>query len=297
MLLDRTAAVGRFARLAAYWELTKPGIAGFAMVTAGVSYYVAAAGRAEILPVVHTLLGTVLATAGALALNQYMERGVDSLMVRTRVRPLPSKRLVPAEAFVFGMVLVLAGVGHLAFHVGWLPAALTALAAVSYTLVYTPLKTRSYTATFAGAIPGSMPALIGWSAATGEVALGALVIFGIVFIWQLPHVISLGWLLREDYERAGFLLIPPSDPKGKRLGRQMVFYAAALLPMSLFPTGLRLTGMIYLGGALVLGVMMLWACLRAHREMTRERARRVFLASLVYHPVLLAFMLVDTVRV
>lgn len=294
--MDSTLALSRFARVAAYYELTKPGIAGFAMFTAGVAFYVASGGRAPVIPMLHTLLGTLLATAGALALNQFMERKVDALMTRTRVRPLPSKRLLPQEAFTFGALLLIAGVGHLAFWVGWLPAALTALAAISYNLIYTPLKSRSFIATFAGAIPGSLPALIGWSAATGEVGLGGLVLFGIVFIWQLPHVLSLGWILREDYGRAGFYLIP-NDPEGKRLGRQMIVYSLALLPMSVFPTGLGLTGPVYVVAALLLGGMLLWTCIRAYREMTKESARRVFLASLAYHPLLLAFMLIDTVRV
>jgi heme o synthase len=294
-LAEAVSAVGRFSRAAAYYELTKPGIAGFAMMTAGVSYFVAAGGRADFLPMMHTLLGTLLATSGSLALNQYMEREVDALMVRTQVRPLPSGRMRPPEAFWFGALLVAAGVGHLAFWVGWMTAGLTALAAVAYNLIYTPLKSRSYTATFAGAIPGAMPALIGWSAVSQQIELGALVIFGIVFIWQLPHVIALGWLLKEDYGKAGFLLIPPSDPRGKRLGRQMVFYSLALLPMSFFPTGLGLTGNVYLAGAVVLGLLTLAASVAAWREMTRASARRVFLASLAYHPLLLGMMLVDTI--
>lgn len=287
---------GRLPRAAAYYELTKPGIAGFAMLTAGVSFYVASAGSANFFPMFHTLLGTLLATAGSLALNQYMEREIDALMSRTQVRPLPSGRLRPPEAFVFGGLLLVAGIGHLAFWVGWMPAAMTALAAVAYNLVYTPLKSRSYIATFAGAIPGAMPALIGWSAATGGIELGGLVLFGIVFIWQLPHVISLGWLLREDYGKAGFLLIPPSDPEGRRLGLQMVFYSVALLPMSFFPTGLQLTGVVYLAGAALLGIMLLAASVAACREMSRRNARRVFLASIVYHPFILGLMLLDTVH-
>jgi protoheme IX farnesyltransferase len=238
----------------------------------------------------------LLASAGALALNQYSERDVDALMDRTRRRPLPSGRLRPGEALVFGLLLVGGGVGLLWVAVGGLPALLTLATAGAYNLVYTPLKSRSYAATLAGAIPGGMPALIGWSAATGEVALGALVLFGIGFLWQIPHVLALAWLLREDYARAGFLMAPPADPEGRIIGRQMILYASALIPVSLLPTPLGLTGSIYLVGALALGGTLLGFAAVAREGMSRRAVRRVFLGSLAYQPLLLALMLVDTVR-
>jgi heme o synthase len=291
----RLRSEGR-ARIRAFYELTKPGIAGFVMMTAGVSFYVGSAGRAPVLPLLYTLLGTVLATAGALALNQYLERGVDARMSRTRSRPLPSGRLTASEALAFGLLLVGAGCGLLWVTVGALPAFLTFLSAIAYDLVYTPLKSRSYMATFAGAIPGAMPALIGWSAATGEVTLGALVLFAIAFLWQIPHVLALAWILREDYLKAGFYLTPPADPEGRIIGHQMVLYSLVLIPVSLAPTFLRITGSVYLGGALVLGMAVLWWSWRASRGMTRASVRKVFVASLAYQPLLLALMLLDTVR-
>ncbi len=283
-------------RARAYYELTKPGIAGFAMINAGVAYYVASAGNAGIVPVSHTLLGTVLATAGALALNQYLEREADALMQRTRARPLPSGRLRPRDALLFGLLLVVGGVAHLWATVGQLPALLTLLSVAAYNLVYTPLKPRSHAATFAGAVPGAMPALIGWSAATGGVDVGSLVLFGIAFLWQIPHVLSLAWLLREDYARAGFLMMPPTDPEGRFIGGHMVLYTAALLPVSLLPTPLGLTGGIYLVGATVIGGGFLWWSIAASWAMERAAVRRVFLASLAYQPLLLGLMLIDTVR-
>ena len=284
------------ARARAYYELTKPGIAVFVMLTAGVSFHVGAQGVLYLVPLIHTLLGTVVATAGALALNQYIEREVDGRMKRTRNRPLPSKRLAPPEALVFGILLVVAGCAHLWVTVGLLPAVLTLASALVYNFVYTPLKSRSYLATFAGAFPGAMPALIGWSAATGGVSLGALVLFAIAFLWQLPHVLALAWLLREDYGRAGFLLSPP-DPDGRRIGRTMVLYSAILIPVSLAPTLLGLTGWIYFGGAIVLGGVVLAWCIQALRDMKQSGAvRRVFLGSLAYQPLLLALMALDTVR-
>ena len=267
------------------------------MMTAGVAYYVSAGGRADLLQLFHTLLGTVLATAGALALNQYLERELDALMERTRTRPIPSGRLRPRDALLFGLLLVIGGVAHLWAMLGVLPAALTLGSAAAYNLVYTPLKSRSHTATFAGAVPGAMPALIGWSAASGSIGPGALALFGIAFVWQIPHVLALAWLLREDYARAGFLLSPPADPEGKMIGRLMIVYSAALVAVSAVPTALGLTGVIYLIGAFILGVGFLWRCVGAWREMSPRAVRNVFLGSLAYQPLLLGLMLLDTVRV
>ncbi len=287
---------GSLARATAYYELTKPGIAFFVIITVSVSYYVAAGGTLDLLRLLHTVLGAAMGTAGALALNQYVERDLDARMKRTQTRPLPSGRLRPTEALAFGMVLVIGGVGYLAWHVGWLPAVLTALSAAAYILAYTPLKTRSYVATLVGAVPGAIPALIGWSAATEGLAVGAFVLFAIAFLWQLPHVLALAWLLREDYARVGFFLMPPTDPEGGRIGKHMVYHSVSLLTVSAFPTLLGLTGLYYLGGAIVLGLGMMSVCVVAAREMTPGHARRVFLYSLLYQPLLLGLMVIDTIR-
>ncbi len=284
------------ARASSYYELTKPGIAGFVTILAGVSFYVGARGRAELLPIMHTLLGTALATAGALALNQYAEREVDARMARTRTRPLPSGRMEPREALSFGALLLAVGVGYLGGTVGWLPALLTALSAAAYLLAYTPLKSRTYLATLVGAVPGAFPALIGWTAATGRIDLGAVVLFGIAFLWQLPHVLALAWLLREDYARVGFFLSPPTDANGGRIGRHMVYHSVSLLVLSVFPTLLGITGRVYLAGAIALALAMLTLTGFAAIRMTSQRARRVFLFSLLYQPFLMIFLLLDTVR-
>jgi protoheme IX farnesyltransferase len=282
------------ARVRAFYELTKPGIAFFVMMTAGVCYAVASDDGVAVVALLHTLIGVAVATGGALALNQYLERDVDRKMRRTAGRPIPSGRLGAGEALGFGLALVVLGVGHLALTVGALPALLTLSSAALYTLVYTPLKPRSYLATFAGAFPGAMPALIGWSAATGSVSFGALVLFTMAFLWQLPHVLALAWVLREDYERAGFLLAP-IDPDGRKLGMQLVVWTAVLLVVSLIPTAIGLAGFLYLGGAVVLGGVLLSWSVAARMDMTRDRVRKVFLGSLGYQPLLLGILLLDTV--
>jgi protoheme IX farnesyltransferase len=268
------------------------------MVTAGVGYLVAAGGRADFLPVLWTLVGTVLATGGALALNQFVEWELDALMERTRSRPIPSGRLGPKEAFFFGNILTLGGIGLLFLTVGWMPAALTALSAISYNLVYTPLKKVSYISTLAGAFPGAMPTLIGWSAATGTLSLEAGVVFAIAYLWQLPHVLSLGWMLRKDYARAGFYLIPKSDPEGRRIAWHITIFTATLALVGLAPTWVGIAGSVYLVGMLILGGGLLALAVATLKEdrLTATAARRVFLGSLVYHPLFLILLLVDAIR-
>ena len=284
----------RGGRTRAYFELTKPGIASYVMITAGVSAFVGSRGTLGLLPAIHTVLGTGLATAGALSLNQYVERDPDAVMHRTRGRPLPTKRLEPMPALAFGAALLLGGIAYLAIAVGALPAALAAVSAAIYHGAYTPLKSRSYVATLTGAVPGALPMLIGWTAATGAVDAGGLVLFAIGYLWQLPHVLALAWMLREDYAAVGFKLIPPGGARS--IGLQMVVSAALLLPASWLPALLGLAGSWYLAGATVLGLAFLLLAAHAARDLTETAARRVFLGSLVYHPVLLAFMLFDTVR-
>ncbi len=281
-------------RLRAYYELTKPGIAGYVMVTAGVSAFVASRGRIELALALHTMLGTGLATAGALTLNQFVERDVDAIMYRTRGRPLPTGRVTPMEALAFGSVFLLGGLIYLALALGSLPALITAASGLLYHGVYTPLKTRSYVATLAGAVPGALPMLIGWTAVTGSFDTGGLALFAIGYLWQLPHVLGLAWMLREDYARVGFHLIPGGGARS--IGIQMVASTALLIPVSWTPTVIGFTGLPYAVGATVIGVAFLSRAVHALRDMTDERARGVFFASLIYHPLLLGLMLLDTLR-
>jgi protoheme IX farnesyltransferase len=274
--------------------LTKPGIAGFVMITAGASAHVASGGRPDLWVMIHTVLGTGLATGGALALNQYVERDLDAQMRRTRNRPIPSGRIGPGPALAFGLALLAVGIVWLFATVGMAPAGFTALSAAAYILLYTPLKRKSYLATLVGAVPGALPALIGWTAAGGAPTLGAWVLFGIFFLWQLPHVLALAWLLKEDYQRVGFFLAPPSDPDGRRIGRHMVYHSISLLLVSSAPTFLGLTGWIYGVGAVALSAGMLATCSVAATDMSFPRVKRVFFASLLYQPLLLGLLLIDT---
>jgi protoheme IX farnesyltransferase len=242
----------------------------------------------------HTLGGTGIATGGALALNQYVERDLDARMRRTRNRPIPSGRITPGRALSFGLALLAGGVAWLALTVGWIPAGFTVLSAVAYLFAYTPLKRRTYLATLVGAVPGALPALIGWTAAGADPGLGAWLLFGIFFLWQLPHVLALAWLLQDDYKAVGFFLIPPSDPDGRRIGRHMVYHSVSLLALSVVPSILGLTGWIYGIGAAVLGLGMLTTCGRAAQDMSFPRVKRVFFASLLYQPLILILMLIDT---
>jgi len=281
-------------RLRAYYELTKPGITGYVMITAGVSAYVASRGGIGLVDAIHAMLGTGLSTAGALALNQFVERDYDARMTRTRGRPLPSQRLTPPEALWISILLLGAGLTYLTLVSGWMPAAIAAASAVTYLAVYTPLKRRSYVATLAGGFPGAFPVLIGWSAATGSVGVGALALFSIAYLWQLPHVLGLAWMLRADYAKVGFKLIPEGG--GRTVGRHMVAATTVLLPVSITPTLIGLTGWWYLGGAILASVGFLAVAVSAARDMTDARARTLFLASLLYHPVLMGLMMLDTVR-
>ncbi len=283
-------------KVTSLYELTKPGITLYVMLTAGVSHCVASQGNISYPNLLQTLLGIALGSAGALSLNQYLERDLDALMIRTRSRPLPSGDLKPYQALWFGTILLLAGISYLILTVGTLPAILMALSAGIYLFAYTPLKTRSYLATLVGAVPGALPVLIGWSSATGTIEFGSVLIFCIAFLWQLPHVLALSWLLREDYSRVGFLLMPPTDPLGKQIGRHMVYHSAALLFVSVFPTFIGLTGSLYLLGSIALGLVTLALSVFAAKNMTEVTARKIFLWSLIYQPLLLGFLVIDIIR-
>ena len=275
--------------------LTKPRVVVMILVTTLVGYYVGLTAAPDYVRMLHLMVGTLLAAGGTLALNQYTERHVDALMERTRMRPLPDGRLQPLEALLFGAAITVLGVVYLAAFVTTLSAAVTAATAMLYLFAYTPLKLRTALCTIVGAVPGALPPVTGWVAARDDLSLGAWVLFGILFLWQLPHTLAIARLYREDYARAGVRVLPVVDVDGSTTERQIVTACLALLAVSLLPTLIGLTGGVYFMGALLLGVTFVvlggWQALAP----STLSARRVLYASLLYLPALLALLAFDKV--
>src|SRR6059036_619209 len=267
MMAPRLAA-GGFSRwtvvLADYWTLTKPEVNFLILITTFAGFYLASpASHWRILLLFNTLLGTMLVASGAGTLNQYIERRFDAQMRRTAGRPLPAGRIHPSLALWFGVVLSIAGGFYLALLVN-LPASVLALLTLgTYLLLYTPLKRKTPLCTLVGAFPGAVPPLIGWAAARGGLNGEAWVLSGILFLWQFPHFLAIAWMYREDYARAGLLMLPVVEPDGRLTGQQIVVYTLMLLPVSLIPGALGISGKIYLYGALVLGLLFLYYSVRA----------------------------------
>jgi protoheme IX farnesyltransferase len=230
---------------------------------------------------------------GASAFNQVIERDTDALMRRTRTRPLPAHRLQPVEGLLFAMVTTLAGVLIILAAANLLAAAVALTTLVTYVAMYTPLKRKTSFSTVIGAIPGALPPIIGWAAVANELPIKAWVLFGIMFLWQLPHFLAIAWMYRDDYARAGFPMLPVIEPDGRSTGRQAVVYAAALLPLSLAPTLMHMSGDVYFAAALVLGTLFLWLTVRFARTREVRDARRVFFGSILYLPVLWIVMIAD----
>jgi len=277
---------------AADWlELTKPRITLLVVFTALVGFVTATSVSPWTGLLLAALSGTGLVAAGASALNQVMERATDALMHRTRSRPIPAGRIRPAEAALFGASLTLAGLAILATLCGPLAALVAFSTWASYLFLYTPLKRRTHLATIVGAVPGALPPVIGWAAASGSLEPGAFILFAIVFLWQIPHFLAIAWLYRDDYERGGFPMLPVIDREGKLTGRQAVLHSVALLVVSLAPVAAGLGGTLYLAGALVLGVGLTLAALRLARARDLAAARFLFLASVLYLPALTSLLL------
>ena len=297
---DRTdvpeARRGRLAlreRVAAYLELTKPRITFLIVLTAAAGFCLGAKGALNYVVMFHALLGIALLSSGIATLNQYMERDLDSLMRRTATRPLPSGKLMPWEAFIFGTALTVAAEIHLALFVNPLTALLGVTVVVGYLFCYTPLKTRTSLSTVVGAFPGAMPPLMGWTAASGQMGLEAWTLFAILFLWQFPHFLAIAWMYREDYARAGIVMLPVIEPEGRLTGQQIVLWTLMLIPVSLVPTALGTSGMVYFYGAILLGALFLCSSLAAALSGSRQSARRLLLASVLYLPVLFALMVIN----
>jgi len=278
-----------------FLALTKPRMVLMILVTTCVGFYLGSSGAMDTLRLVYTLLGTALAAGGTLALNQFLERDLDAKMERTRLRPLPAGRLQPGEALAFGTTVTVTGLLFMAFAVGELSALVTVVTVGSYLFAYTPLKQRTSLCSVLGAIPGALPPVTGWVAARGDFGPGAWVLFAILFLWQMPHSLAIGWLYRADYARAGIRLLPVIEPDGCSTGRQIVGNCLALLAVGLLPTLIGLTGSVYFVGALALGAGLLVCGIVLAVSRSAADARRLVFASLVYLPVLLVLMALNKV--
>ncbi|MEX1184487.1 MAG: heme o synthase [Gemmatimonadota bacterium] len=284
-------------RIGAFIELTKPGIVRMVLVTTAAGFVMASASGhpLDFILLFHTLLGVGLAAAGACGLNEYAEWEADALMKRTAERPVPSLRMQPRTALYFASVLVTLGLLHLQIMVDSVTTALVALTVVTYVLIYTPLKRRTWIATLVGAVPGALPILSGWTAGGGGMSAPGLALFGILLVWQMPHFFALAWIYRMDYARGGFRLLTTMDPDGSRTARQILLYGGALIPVSVLPTLLGLTGSFYLVSALVLGAAFFALCIDMAVHRDDRRAMRLFLGSVIYLPLLLLTMVIDRI--
>jgi len=280
-------------RLADYWTMTKPEVNFLVLVSALVGFYLASRGPLDFARLFHTLMGTLLVASGTGTLNQYLERQSDKLMRRTAHRPLPAGRLAPPEALWFGILLAVLGGWDLWEFTTPLASLLALSTLVAYLLVYTPLKKRTPLCTLVGAFPGAMPPLIGWAAARGSLSLTAWALYGMLFVWQFPHLLAIAWMYREDYARAGLQMLPRNDHDGRSTVRQILGYSLVLIPASLLPAFLGQAGRVYVGGALLLGLGLLHYGVRLATNRSNSLARRLVLASVVYLPLVFALLMVD----
>lgn len=280
-------------RIAAFLELTKPRIAFMLVLTSAAGFYLGNRGTVDLVLFTNAMIGIALLAFGVATLNQWLERRTDVLMNRTAKRPLPTGKVTPVEALVFGATLCLSSELYLYFLVNPVTATLGITVIIGYVLLYTPLKTRTPASTAIGAIPGAMPPLMGWTAASGEITLGGWALFTFLFLWQFPHFLAIAWLYKDEYAKAGILMLPVVEPSGRITARQIVLFAIMLVPVSLAPFFLGFAGWIFLAAASVLGVWFLVESVRTARAKTPEMARRLLLVSVIYLPILFAVMVLD----
>ncbi len=285
----------RVRRLTDFYELTKPRMNFLVVVTTAVGYYMAARGLGDWGRLVHTLVGTALTAAAAGALNQYLERHFDVLMDRTTDRPLPSGRMAAWEAMVFGLLLAAVGLSELFFFVNSLTGFLAALTLGSYIFLYTPLKRYTTLCTIVGAVPGAIPAAMGWTAATGHLDMPALALFAILFFWQMPHFLAIAILYRDDYAKGGFKMLPVVDRDLLSTGFQIVIWSVALTAVTLMPYVIGMAGRIYFVSAAIMGLVFTGYGLLCAIRRGRAEARQLFLTSIMYLPLLLAAMMIDRI--
>lgn len=280
-------------KLSAYLELTKPRITMLVVISAMAGFALGAGSSINWIHLFYTGFGIALLAGGIATLNQYLERDLDALMQRTMLRPLPSGRLSAPGAFWFGFALSLIALVYLAWLINPLTAVWGLVALTTYLFLYTPLKTRSRWCTFIGAFPGALPPLLGWTAARNEMGFEALVLFGIIFLWQFPHFHAIAAIYRDDYARAGVHMLPVIEPDGRSTARQIIVASFALIPVSLLPAYFNISGRIYLLCALVLGVAFFYQSVKTAGKMTREQSRLLLKASVIYLPLLFVLMVLD----
>jgi protoheme IX farnesyltransferase len=282
--------------VAVFAELLKPRLTLLVLLTTLAGFYMGWRGPMNYALMLDTIFATALVAGGVAALNQLLEREHDAKMRRTATRPLPTNRLQPTTVLIYGAACSVAGLIWLALAVNLLTAFLGVITLVLYLFVYTPLKRVTWLNTAIGAVPGALPPLMGWTAARGEVTAEGWVLFAILCFWQLPHFLAIAWIYRDEYAKAGFVMLPLVDAEGFRTGRQAVSHALGLLPVSLFPFLVRLAGPIYLVAALGLGIIFLWCAVQFSRRLDIPSARRLFYASILYLPLLLTLMVLDKTR-
>jgi heme o synthase len=285
-----------------YIELTKPRITWLILMSTGIGYFFGLRGAANwldflrninLLSLLNTVLGTGLIASGTAALNQWYERDADRKMRRTANRPLPSGKLTSGRALAFGIALSIAGFVELWLGVNLLCALVGLFTLASYLFLYTPMKQRTWWSTTVGAIPGAMPPIIGFAAASGTVTADGWILGAILFLWQFPHFYSIAWMYKDDYARAGIQMLPVVEPDGRSTARQIVLYGIALIPVSLIPAMLGMSGRLYLVGALLLGLWFLYSGVRVAVERSLARARSVLITSVLYLPLIYGLMLLD----
>ena len=280
-------------RVADFIALTKPRLNSLVVVTAAIGYYLGTSGEIQLANLLEAVLGIAMVAGGAAGLNQIYERDTDSLMFRTRMRPLAAQRVTTGEAMIFSLALAAIGLAIVATSSNLLAAFLTLLTLVFYNLIYTPMKRRSQLATLVGAVPGALPPMIGWVAARGALTPEAWALFAIVFVWQIPHFMAIAWLYRADFGRAGFPLLPVVEPSGTSTGRQAVLFSLVLVPLSLVPYFLHMSGPAYAAGAAAGSTGLLWLAVSFALNRTDDRARLLFLGSITYLPLLWGMLILD----
>jgi protoheme IX farnesyltransferase len=278
-----------------FFALTKPRLNFLVVATATAGYYMGVGPETSLATLFHAVSGTAFVAAGSAVFNMVLERRVDRLMKRTRLRPLADGRVEAHEAIWFGVALSIIGLVQLAVGANLLAAGVALVTLATYIFWYTPSKLRTSFSTVIGAIPGALPPMIGWAAATNRLSIEAWLLFGIVFLWQMPHFLAIAWLYREDYARAGFPLLPVIEPDGLSTARQATAYASALLPVSLTPTLVGLTSEVYFVGALLSSCAMLFLTWRFARERSGRNARWLFFGSIIYLPVLWVLMVITRI--